>query len=226
MANEAELFPFIQSCSIACGGHVGSRESISETMHKAKQFGVKVGAHPSYPDPQNFGRVSLQMQKDEFQECIRNQMNLYFECLEDTELSNFHIKAHGALYNDLCKKESLCEWYLDVVNNFEFQFLYAPFNSVLAAKAIELGVNVLSEAFLDRRYTRDGYLVSRLQESAVIESAQAVWEQFELMLYQQKVQTIEGDKINLQADTYCVHGDHPNAIQILTFINQQLKARG
>lgn len=213
--NEAELFPYIYSCSIACGGHYGDRLTIIKTLKEAIKNDVKVGAHPSYPDKQHFGRRSLTLSKEAFQKSVQEQLTLYFECLNEVEGTNHHIKAHGALYNDLAKNADLAQWYLEVVQEYDYGSLYVPYGSEVAKLAIARGVEVQYEAFLDRNYLADGALVPRSHPKALIQYPEAVLQQLQDFLDKGGVTTLEGTWLPLPATTFCLHGDHP---KVLTFL--------
>lgn len=201
--NEQAIFPFIDSCSIACGGHYGNQYSILESMNLAKKFMVKCGAHPSYPDQKNFGRISLRLNKKEFQDSIQKQLDLYFSCLEKKQLSNFHIKAHGALYHDLSKMDELSEWYVEIIQNYPFKFLYLFPNSALEKACIHYSIPFLKEGFLDRNYQEDGSLIPRTEKNSLIQNSEEIIQQ---------MKKFEKDKI---FQTYCLHGDHPKILEFL-----------
>ena len=109
VGNEEALFPLISSCNIACGGHAGSKESIVFCLELAKKYNVKVGAHPSYPDKENFGRVSMNLSDDELILGIKQQMQLFMSLCSQMNVELHHIKPHGALYNDIAKDEHLAK---------------------------------------------------------------------------------------------------------------------
>ena len=220
--SEPELIPFIHSCSIACGGHYGDEDSILSTLKACKHNEVMVGAHPSYPDKINFGRKSMDLTKAEFQGSLREQLILYFSCLEKLQMKNHHIKAHGALYNDLAVQPDLCAWYLEVVTEFDFNMLYAPFNSALSKKANENEIKVLYEAFLDRNYLENGKLVPRSDPRALKSHPEEVWQQLKTFLENQGFWTLKGTWLDLPAETFCLHGDHPNALEFLKYIDLKL----
>lgn len=219
--NEIQIMDYIQACNIACGGHFGDSSSIYRTLSKAVDHELEVGAHPSYPDVENFGRVSMKLEKEVFYSSMRNQLDLYFDQLSKFNVQNNHIKAHGALYNDLCANEELCSWFLEVITPYPFKTLYTPFNGSLAVLAKELNIPVSFEAFIDRNYNQEGQLVSRSLPNAEKDSLEAVYEQLESIRLRQEVQCIEGTLIPMIADTFCIHGDHSLALVRL----QHLKER-
>lgn len=221
--NEAELFPYIYSCSVACGGHYGDRSTITKTLKEAIKNDVKVGAHPSYPDREHFGRRSLTLSKEVFQRSMQKQLEVYFECLNTLGDNNHHIKAHGALYNDLAKNPELAQWYLEVVKEYNYGALYVPYGSEVAKLAIAQGLEVQYEAFLDRNYLADGSLVPRSHPKALKQDPEAVWQQLQDFLDNGGVTTIEGTWLSLPATTFCLHGDHPKVLIFLKTIHQGLQ---
>ncbi|HDZ04774.1 hypothetical protein LCGC14_0198470 [marine sediment metagenome] len=223
VGNEQELFPMISSCNIACGGHAGSKETIRHCLELAKQFNVKVGAHPSYPDKENFGRISVIMSNDDLIKSIESQMQLFESTREHVDIKLHHIKPHGALYNDIAKNETLAGTFLKGIQAFKRDtVLYVPFGSAIHKLAIKNGFTVLAEAFADRNYNNDLSLVSRNESNALITKGEEVLTHLLLMYNEKVVKTITGDIIDMDANTFCIHGDTPSALQILTYITVHL----
>jgi UPF0271 protein len=224
VGNEDSLFPYISSCNIACGGHTGDADSMLQTATLAQKHGVKVGAHPSYPDRDHFGRVHMELDRDVFQECIEQQIAALAAILSAHEIPLHHIKAHGALYNDLATGGSLAFQYLEVLETFGRHLLiYAPCRSRFASLARKQGFEVWEEAFADRAYESDGSLVSRKKAGAVLTSPEAVGHQVREMVLSGKVHCVDGSYFSLQANTYCLHGDTPNAAEIVMFLTKALQ---
>ncbi|NND16697.1 MAG: 5-oxoprolinase subunit PxpA [Eudoraea sp.] len=216
VGNEALLFPLISSCNIACGGHAGDASSIREILKLAKTHQVKVGAHPSYPDREHFGRISIDMTEEALKQTIQEQLQLFFRIADEEGIPVHHIKPHGALYNDIAKDEGLADAFLAAVDHFlQGRILYAPFRSVIAQQAKKAGFEIWHEAFADRNYNKDLSLVSRNQDDALITDPKRMKEHVLRILKEQTVQSIEGDLVPLHANTFCVHGDTPNAEDLL-----------
>ena len=137
MANEMAIIPYINACSLACGGHFGNLKSLEKSMRLAQEHHVICGAHPSYPDLENFGRLSLKMTKEAFIGSIQKQLILFSEVYKKIYNSTVipHIKAHGALYNDLCKNSILTDWYLEALAAFQFSEIYTQAEGVLYEKS-------------------------------------------------------------------------------------------
>lgn len=218
VGNEAELMPYISSCNIACGAHAGSVKIIDEVISLAKKHKVKIGAHPSFPDRENFGRVVLDIPKKELQYSIENQINLLKEraALQGEKLH--HIKPHGALYNLIAKDSEMAKLVIKAIQNTCPElFLYVPYNSVIATEALKSNLQILYETFADRNYNEDLTLVSRSKENALITNKEAVFTHIKRMIVNKEVATIAGIK-KIVADTICVHGDTKNAVELVKYI--------
>ncbi|WP_339654247.1 5-oxoprolinase subunit PxpA [uncultured Maribacter sp.] len=223
VGNEADLFPMISSCNIACGGHAGSKVTIRQCLKLAEKFNVRIGAHPSYPDRDNFGRVSMSISDNDLIKSIENQLKLFISECNELEVKLHHIKPHGALYNDIIKNEHLANVFLTAISSYRSNvILYVPYGSVIEALAQAKNFNIMKEAFADRNYNNDLSLVSRKQDKALITNGKEVLQHLVLMCNEYLVRTVTGEKIPIQADTFCIHGDTPSAFQILTYITEHL----
>lgn len=223
VGNEKQLFPFISSCNIACGGHAGDPQSIRNIIQLARKFKVKIGAHPSYPDRKNFGRKSMSIEALVLIQSLRDQLQLFSSIMEEEEGSWHHIKPHGALYNDLAKSASLSETFLEAIDPFlKGLKLYVPFGSEIAEAAIEKAIPIAYEGFADRNYNSDLSLVSRSKTGAIISEPVMVLEHILRIIRNGKVKTIDGAEVDIVVDTFCIHGDTPSALQILTYLAKEL----
>ena len=224
VGNDASLMPYISSCSIACGGHVGDENSIKETLRLAKQFGVKVGAHPAYPDPEYFGRKSMQLSNKELEESIIKQLTLFLRCCEQTNSPVNHIKPHGALYNDLFHDAAKVEVFVAVVKALIPEAkLYCSPGSLIEKEAIRSGIHVKREGFVDRTYNEDGTLRSRLLKGAVLTDLKQVGLQVLSIVKEQVVPVFGGEFIPLSVQTLCLHGDHLQAVELIQSVDRLLK---
>ncbi|RKN81304.1 5-oxoprolinase subunit PxpA [Ulvibacterium marinum] len=223
MGNEEELFPFISSCNIACGGHAGNRQTMAEIVRLARQFEVKIGAHPSYPDKKNFGRISMDISNNLLIESIQEQIKSLTAILKMEKLDLHHVKLHGALYNDVAKNSNLAQTVLASLEIYKSKTpIYVPYASVMAKEAINQGFSVMYEAFGDRRYHKDLSLVSRDSPRAVIKDPKEVLQQVISVVKNKKVKTANGNSVNILADTVCIHGDNPFALQIVSYLSEEL----
>jgi UPF0271 protein len=219
---EEHIMPYIQSCSIACGGHAGDADSMKSAVQLALKHQVKIGAHPSYPDRVNFGRKSMQMESEKLIDSLRNQIEDLIRVIEEQGGRLHHIKPHGALYNDLAINEDLAGVFLKAILPFKQSIaLYVPYNSIIAKQAKELGFSILFEAFADRAYADDMSLVSRNEKGAVITSAEEVYSQVSDMFYSNTIETRSNKRLIIEADTYCVHSDTENAVEIVAYLHHK-----
>ena len=223
IGNEAEILPLVSSCNIACGGHAGDIKSMTRTAKLAKKHGVHIGAHPSYPDRKNFGRVSIDIESHELEDSLQQQVKNLKGILDKEQLVLHHIKPHGALYNDMVYNHALSDLFLNALESYkESVFLYVPPDSVISQKAKERGFKIKLEAFADRTYNPDLGLVSRTLPGAVLNEPKAVLNHLLKMVIEGKVTTIDGGEVGLKANTFCLHGDTPNSLQILMYLSEEL----
>ena len=224
LGNEASLMPYLDSCNIACGGHAGDKDTIRKVVDLANNNGVKVGAHPSFPDKQNFGRLPMDITAADLYHCIKEQIRMFMGVLRETRTRINHVKPHGALYNMAAKDEKTARVVIEVIKSISNPIeLYVPYNSVIAKLAVEEKVDIKFEAFADRNYNDDLSLVSRSKENAVIYDKELVLEHVLRMIHQGNVKTIGGKLKKIKAETICVHGDNPKALELLKFLSENLK---
>ncbi len=220
--NDPEIMPLISSCNIACGGHYGDEESMRTTVRLALKHNVKIGAHPAFPDKDNFGRKVLTLTKSELSESVFNQLLQFYAVCETEDAPVHHIKLHGALYNYAAKDAPTADAVVEAIVATKIRpKLYVPYNSILAGKAENL-MPLVFEAFIDRAYNEDLSLVARGTEGAIIHDPELAWEQLLAMASRQEVTTIGGVTRAITASTYCIHGDHPNSVAILKYIHDRL----
>ncbi|KOY51036.1 5-oxoprolinase subunit PxpA [Polaribacter dokdonensis] len=225
--NEQFLMPYISSCNIACGGHFGNVNTIDKTIQLAIENQVKIGAHPSFPDKENFGRKLMNISDEELKESINSQLNLCKERMSLVGAKLHHIKPHGALYNAIAVNEKLAVFFANLVKPYlKEAYLYVPYNSVIAKVALKKNITIKYEAFADRNYNDDLTLVSRTKNNALLVDKNEVLNHTLHMIKYQNVKTISDLEIPIKADTFCVHGDTKNAIEIVKFINKQLTEKG
>ena len=227
VSNEHLLMPYISSCNIACGGHYGDVKTMDNTIAIAIENNVLIGAHPSFPDKENFGRKILKMNPEALQKSIESQLLLFKSRLDLVGAKMNHIKPHGALYNLITVDVATAKIFLKAIDKYaKSVFLYVPYNSVISRLAIEKNIRVVYEVFADRNYNSDLSLVSRNQENALITDAVAVFKHVVHMYQHQEVIAISGEKKPIIADTFCVHGDQQNALSILGYLSENLKKQG
>lgn len=222
VGNEESLMPFIASCSIACGGHAGDEETMMRVVGLAAENGVLVGAHPSYPDREHFGRRTMDISERELTKSIREQIGA-LERILHFKLPLDHIKPHGALYNDIAINRQLARVFLGAVWGYRKKAcIYVPYGSIIAEEALLNDFRIKYEAFADRNYNPDLSLVSRSGENALITDPKAVLDHLIPMVTRNEVVAITGKVVGLKADTFCIHGDVPATLQILTYLSEEL----
>lgn len=211
--NDALLMPFITSASIACGYHAGDADTMQQTVALALQHGVSIGAHPSFPDREHFGRREMALDDATLYRIITEQVKLLQEIAQAAGTSLRHVKPHGALYNMSAKDAGLAALVAQAVKDTDpalVLFGLSGSHSIRAAQAA--GLKTASEAFADRSYQEDGSLTPRSQPGALIETTGEVVQQVRQIINRQQVTTLSGKIIPLQADTICIHGDGPHAV--------------
>lgn len=225
MGNDTLVMPHVDMANIACGYHASDPTIMSHTVALAVRHNVKIGAHPSYPDLQGFGRRSLAMSPEEVTAMIIYQVGALKALCEahNTELS--YVKPHGALYNDMLKDLSLFDAVADAVSCFNVPLMTLAVldNQPLLDIADRYELPLLFEAFADRRYLANGTLAPRTQPDAVITNAEDIISQVRQITQYGKVRTIEGYAIDIEADTLCVHGDNLAAIDIIKQIRTSME---
>jgi UPF0271 protein len=222
VAWEEEIFPFVDVASLACGGHFGSQESLDASLALAIKYGKKVGAHPSYPDRENFGRLSIKMPVGDLIESIRQQIEWFTKSAQNHHLSLDHIKFHGALYNDAAKDSDLANLLTDfLLENYPQTPLLVPPHSELEKKAKGKGLSIRLEVFADRAYMADYLLSSRILQGSLLQDITSVEPQVKRLLLEGQLLSMEGVQLPIQADTLCFHGDNPGIVDYLPFLRKR-----
>ncbi len=220
---ERSIMPLIGRCNIAAGGHAGNPEIIRETIFLALNHGVDIGAHPSFPDRKNFGRVKMDIEDDELMESIKRQLSLFLDEVENCGATIDHIKAHGALYHYLNENIPAAEKYLSLVEALipEVKIL-APEQSQICELIDAYPMEIIYEAFADRRYNKDKTLQSRSISGSVIYDPIQVVDQMDSLIHKGGL-LIDNEFIKLKANSFCVHSDTENAIEIISAINEHFQ---
>lgn len=223
LGNESELMLYLSSCNIACGGHAGDRATMTKVVKLAKKHNIKIGAHPSFPDKANFGRVDMNMSAADLYSSLRKQIEDFQYVLQEENAQLHHLKPHGALYNLAARDENIAQVILEVLKSIAMPIkLYAPYQSVIAELALKENIEVTFEAFADRNYNEDLSLVSRRKTDALLTNKVKILDHILRMVKHEKVRAINGVEVSIKASTFCVHGDTRNALEILKYLNQEL----
>ena len=213
---EKDIMPFLNSCSIACGGHTGDKSSMTDTILIAKKYDVNIGAHPSYPDKENFGRKNISISNADLSNSLMSQIDDLDRIARSLETSLNHIKMHGALYNFSANDLEIASIIIELMRfKYSDKILYVPYGSLISELAIENNIKIYYEVFLDRNYNNDLSLVSRENNNSMILDYQKMLKRLENVINDNKIQTIGGDYKEISADTFCVHGDSPKIISLI-----------
>jgi UPF0271 protein len=223
MSNDAELLHYISSTNIACGWHAGDPATMKQLVEQAIQKNVLIGAHPGFPDLEGFGRREMEISEEDAYNYVIYQAGALQGFANAAGTKLHHVKPHGAFYNQGAKNIQLARGIARAVKDLGREvILYGLAGSCLVDAANELKVPVWQEVFADRRYTKEGFLVPRTQAGAVIEDEAAALEQVMQMAKKGQVTAIDGSIIKIQADTLCIHGDNPHAVEFARKIQAAL----
>jgi UPF0271 protein len=219
---DREIMPFISSCNIACGFHSGNPKLIEKTIQLAIKNQVKIGAHPSYNDRENFGRVSLKVDRDDLMADIRYQICAIKSMTESLGEVLNHVKPHGALYNDMIHDRDLAEAFVKLVKEIDPNLkVYALAHSQVIEICAKYGIVGVNEGFADRRYDQLNELRNRRFPGAVLIDLNEILEQINLFLVQ-KVQLNSGKIKSVKIESICLHSDTPGAVELSKNIYQFL----
>ncbi len=225
-ALDAAILRFVTRCNVACGGHAGDEPSMRETVRRAALLGVRIGAHPSYPDRTNFGRVSLNLAPERLKSELEAQVAGLLRIAEGEGAIVSHLKPHGALYNDAAKDANLAALIVGVMRSAGIGELVGPPQSALEAAARNAGFVFVAEGFADRAYEADGSLTPRRFPGAVISDEGAVEAAALRMARDGAVLSRTGELLKLGIVTLCLHSDTPGAVAHAARIRHALEAAG
>ena len=215
---EKSVMPYIDQANICCGAHAGNKDVMRETVILAIANKVEIGAHPSYPDRKNFGRLSLKIPEQELKEVIIQQIMALQTICEDLNTTITYVKPHGALYNDMMRDAEIRKIIMSVISSIKIPLkLMVMANNqqeMLKKEASAFNIDLLFEAFADRCYTDEGLLVSR-DKSHAVHDRQKILEQVIQITTNKFVKTENGCDLLLDIDTICVHGDNLPGIAII-----------
>lgn len=225
MGNDAALMDYVSSVNIACGFHAGDATVIRKTVETAIKKQVAVGAHPSFPDLQGFGRRAMSLSPQEIFDTVLYQIAAVKGICEALGGRLHHVKPHGALYNQAAKNVALSKAIAEAVKALDKNLIfYGLSGSFLISEAEKINLKTASEVFADRTYQADGNLTPRAKQNALIEDAEISISQVLQMIEEQTVMAANGEKIPIRAETVCIHGDGAHALEFAIAINAKLKA--
>lgn len=222
-ANDEVLLELVSSANIACGFHAGDEATMHSTVSAAIKKGVAIGAHPGFPDRENFGRNEMDLPQDEIFAVVRSQVLALKEICETAGGQLNHVKPHGALYNMAARDADIARSVSEAVRSVDPELvLYGLSGSRLISEAERLGLKTASEVFADRTYTDDGRLTPRSEPDALIESVDQAVAQVVQMSQLGKVTSTSGRQVPLVAETICLHGDGSQAVEFARAIRNAL----
>lgn len=223
IGNDSALMNLISSANIACGFHAGDASIMRKTTEIAIEKGVAIGAHPSFPDLQGFGRRNMALSSQEVYDICVYQIGAMFGIVRALGGKLHHVKPHGALYNMAAKDAKLAESIAKATRAIHPNLiLYGLAGSYLISEAEKIGLQTASEVFADRTYQNDGSLTPRTQSNALIKSTEEAINQVVMMIEEGAVIATDGTKVQLKADTVCVHGDGEHAVEFATELRRVL----
>jgi len=225
--DDAALVPWISSANIACGAHAGDAATMRHTVLLCRDAGVAVGAHPGYPDRENFGRREVALEPSDVAGLVLRQLDTLAQIAGTCRVRLHHIKPHGALYNQAARDPALAQAIVDAVHAHDSALIvYGLSGSVLCALAREAGLAVAHEAFAERGYGRDGQLLPRDSAGAIIEHLDAAVAQVRQLLETGSVTSVDGGRVIVRADTLCLHGDRADAPAFAKALRQAIEGAG
>jgi UPF0271 protein len=224
MGCDEELMNYVSSVNIACGFHAGDPSTIRRTVELAIRKKVAIGAHPSFPDLQGFGRREMKLSEQEIFDIVLYQVAALKGICEALGGRLHHVKPHGALYNQASKSPTIAKAIADAVKTIDSTLLlYGLSGSFLITEAKKIGLRTVSEVFADRTYQSDGTLTPRSLKNALIEDTVEATKQVIQMVKTQTVTARDGKVIPIEAETICIHGDSEKAIDFAITISSELR---
>lgn len=226
MGKDEEIIPLIDMANVACGFHASDPLVMQKSVKLLKEYGVTIGAHPGYPDLVGFGRRSLKCSFEEIEAFVIYQVGALEGVCKSCDTKVEYVKPHGALYNDMMRDDEVIRAIMSGVSrvdkSLKLMILSTKKNEKYEKLASEYGLGLIYEVFADRAYTDEGFLVPRTSEGAVIHDLQSVLDRIDLLKDEGKLITISGKKIELRADSMCVHGDNDKAVEFVKALRKYI----
>ena len=227
LGNDAAVLERVSSANIACGFHAGDPVVMQKTVGLCRASGVRVGAHPGFPDLVGFGRRQMQVSADELRTMVIYQVGALKTFCDAAGVKLQHVKPHGAMYNMAGKDEQMARAICEGVYAVDPSLILLGLSgSKLVAAAKKVGLRAAKEVFADRAYEEDGSLVARSKPGAMITDEEEAIARVVSMVTEHKVKAITGKEIAIEADSICLHGDSPKAVLFAEKISAALKAAG
>lgn len=226
MGLDEAVLPYVDMANFACGFHAGDPLIMEHAIKLALKCGVKIGAHPAYPDLVGFGRRSMVCSVEEIEAMVLYQVGALYAFCRANGAELYYVKPHGGLYNDMMKDMRIFKAVATAVARFDtslkLMILSMVDTSSYESVAQELGIELLYEVFADRAYDDDGLLVPRSQKGSVLNDTHVVVERLNLLKNEGLLETISGKRIALKADSLCVHGDNEAAVKLVELLRKSM----
>ncbi|MCC8127733.1 MAG: LamB/YcsF family protein [Clostridiales bacterium] len=220
---DEQIIPLVTSANVACGYHASDPVVMAKTITTAKAAGIRVGAHPGFPDLMGFGRRNMAVSPAEAKAYVLYQLGALEAFCHSNGVKMQHVKPHGALYNMAAKDYALSTAICEAVKEFNPDLIVLGlYGGEMVRAAKDLGLRAAMEVFADRAYEEDGSLVNRRKEGAMITDEEEAISRVVRMIREQKVTAITGKDIPIQADSVCVHGDGAKALAFVAKIRETL----
>ncbi len=227
LGQDERLFPLLTSVNLATGFHAGDPLTIRDAVRLAKSHGVAVGAHPGFPDLVGFGRRDMAVTPDQAYADVLYQIGALSAFLRLAGLPLHHVKPHGALYLRMLKDKPLAKAVAQAIKDYDPEVPLVLLSGTLMEEAAqEVGVRYVREAFPDRAYLSDGRLAPRSMAGALIRDPKAAAERAVAMVLEQEIDALDGGKVQIEAETLCIHGDNPEAVEIARAVREALTEAG
>lgn len=226
-AEDAALMRWITSANIACGGHAGDGHTMAAAVAAALRHGVRIGAHPGYPDPEHFGRRVMPLSPAEIAASVEQQVRALSAVATGLGATLAHVKPHGALYNQAARKPEVARAIAAGVANWRRDVILVGLaGSIMLEVFREAGLRTAAEAFADRRYEADGSLRARSLAGALLADPEVAAEQARAIAVEGRVRTVDNVAVPVAADTLCIHGDTPRSVEIAAAVRRALESAG
>ena len=225
--NDPELLNIVNSANIACGYHAGDEETMNMVIKISKSNGVSIGAHPSFNDPDNFGRKRINLTSSEINKLITDQYEILQRVAQQHNEKVTHIKPHGALNNMACEDLELASTIAKAINSIDKNIIFlVPTGSRMETAAKKLNMKIACEIFADRNYEDDGNLVSRSKDHALITDPEVAKKHVLSMVKNQALNCYSGKQIPCEIDSVCIHGDNQSSLATAKSIRENLMSNG
>jgi len=225
--NDPLLLEIVNSANIACGYHAGDEPTMEKTIEISKKNNVSIGAHPSFYDPENFGRKRLNLSSSEIERLIIDQINILSKIADKKRMEVTHVKPHGALNNMACENYDLAKVISEAIKQVNKELIFlVPTGSQMEKAGKKIEMKIAAEIFADRNYEDNGNLISRSKNNAMITDPEIAKKHVIKMVESQALNCYSGKQISCEIDSICVHGDEKSAVSTAKLIREGLIKSG